>query len=131
MNSGSFSKASIPLLTFLLGCWSCVGISAEPLQLTIRTRSEAVPASGRYESAEKTVQWDARKTAIVICDMWDAHWCQGAAMRVTEMAPAMNAAVNEARKRGVFIIHSPSETMDFYKATSQRKRALRSEQPCA
>src|SRR5204862_5637584 len=38
--------------------------------------------------------------------------------------PAMNETVNAARKRGVFIIHSPSETMDFYKDTPQRKRAL-------
>src|SRR6185503_19378562 len=41
-----------------------------------------------------------------------------------EMAPAMNEAVKAARSRGVFIIHAPSETMEFYKDTPQRKRAL-------
>src|SRR5262249_29176169 len=44
--------------------------------------------------------------------------------RVGEMAPVMNQVVKEARKRGVFIIHAPSDTMDYYKDTPQRKRAM-------
>ncbi|MEO8428289.1 MAG: PVC-type heme-binding CxxCH protein [Verrucomicrobiota bacterium] len=35
----------------------------------------------------------------------------------------MNEVIQEARKRGVFIIHCPSSTMEFYKDTPQRKRA--------
>src|SRR3989442_5938144 len=124
MNSRRFFHASVRLLALLLSCWSYLALSADRLDWKIRTRSETAPGSGRYESAEKTVHWDVSKTAIVICDMWDSRWCKGAAMRVAEMAPAMNATVREARKRGILIIHSPSETMDFYKDTPQRKRAL-------
>src|SRR5262249_41503318 len=63
------------------------------------------------------------KTAIVICDMWDRHWCAGASRRVAEMAPRMNEVIKAARARGVFIIHCPSETMKFYESTPARQLA--------
>src|SRR5439155_15123251 len=37
------------------------------------------------------------------------------------MAPRMNQVVTEARRRGVFIIHCPSDTMKYYEGASQRK----------
>ena len=76
------------------------------------------------EARSAMVQIDPRGTAIIICDMWDQHWCKGATERVAEIAPRMNEVVSAARKRGIFIIHAPSETMEFYKDTPQRKRAI-------
>ena len=35
----------------------------------------------------------------------------------------MNKVIHEARRRGLFIIHAPSTTVDFYNDTPQRKRA--------
>jgi putative heme-binding domain-containing protein len=61
--------------------------------------------------------------AIIICDMWDQHWCRGATRRVGELAPAINRAVAAARARGVLIIHAPSSCMDAYKDHPARKRA--------
>ncbi|HEY0982128.1 protein-signal peptide and transmembrane prediction [Schlesneria sp.] len=72
---------------------------------------------------EATVEWDPRKTALIICDMWDQHWCKGAAARVEELAGPMNKVIHAARDRGVFIIHAPSTTVDFYKGTPQRRLA--------
>ena len=80
--------------------------------------------STKGETVEREVEWDAKQTALIICDMWDNHWCKGAAKRVEELAGPMNQVVAAARKRGVFIIHAPSTTVDFYKETPQRKRAL-------
>lgn len=97
--------------------------AAEPLRLRTRKQVEAAPQSGEWKTEEKTVEWDPRKTAIIICDMWDKHWCKGATERVAEMAPRMNQMIEAARGRGVFIIHSPSDTMKFYEGTPQRKRA--------
>ena len=51
------------------------------------------------------VQWDPAQTAVIICDMWNQHWCQGATRRVGELAPAMNKAVAAARAKGV--LHHP------------------------
>lgn len=96
-----------------------------PSQLTLhlRKRVETAKDSGRYHTLTQTATWDAAKTALVICDMWDKHWCDNATRRVGEMAPRMNEVVSAARKKGVFIIHCPSDTMDFYKDTPQRKLA--------
>ena len=100
--------------------------NSKPLLLHTRTTS-AKPSSdpsAKVEITEKTVEWDPNTTALIICDMWDNHWCKGAARRVEELAGPMNKVVSEARQRGVFIIHAPSTTIDFYKDTPQRKRAL-------
>jgi hypothetical protein len=55
--------------------------------------------------------------------MWDDHWCKSAARRVAELAGPMNEVVKLARAGGVFIIHSPSSVVNFYKDTPARKRA--------
>jgi nicotinamidase-related amidase len=60
--------------------------------------------------------------AIIVCDMWDAHWCKGASERVNVMVPQMNEVLASARGRGAHIIHAPSETMDFYTGTPARER---------
>ncbi|HLX65278.1 MAG TPA: protein-signal peptide and transmembrane prediction [Planctomycetota bacterium] len=104
-------------LVFLIGVFDTIG--AETLHLNLRARENS--ADGKV--SEKKADWDATKTALIICDMWDDHWCKGAAQRVAEMAPALNEAVKAARAKGVFIIHAPSSVTAFYKDTPQRKRA--------
>jgi putative membrane-bound dehydrogenase-like protein len=116
-------KASLRgLLIVGLIAWAGMA-SGQMLQLHTRSRVEEPKGSGQYRSVEQVRGWKATNTAIVICDMWDQHWCKGATERVAEMAPRMNETVKEARSRGVFVIHAPSETMEFYKDTPQRKRA--------
>jgi nicotinamidase-related amidase len=90
--------------------------------LEIHLRSRAKTANA-YAIADKTVSWEAKKTAIIICDMWDDHWCKSAARRVGEMAGPLNDTVKAARARGVFVIHAPSTCTGFYAGTPQRKRA--------
>lgn len=76
----------------------------------VRTEGEE-----QYRLAYERIAWDARRTAVVVCDMWDKHWCGSATKRVREMAPRMNEVLKAARARGALIIHCPSDTMDFYK----------------
>jgi nicotinamidase-related amidase len=92
-----------------------------PLRLTLRSRVKG--DGGRFASVEKEVAWDPKKTALIICDMWDDHWCKSAARRVAEMAGPLNDVVKVARSRGVFVIHAPSSVTSFYKDTPQRKLA--------
>ncbi len=94
--------------------------SAPALTLHARKRIETKPGSGRYHAVTETVAWDPKKTALVVCDMWDKHWCAGATRRVGEMAPRINELIAAARVRGVLIIHCPSGTLDFYSGTPQR-----------
>lgn len=97
--------------------------TADELRLSARTRVETAPDSGRYHAIQKTLKWDPKKTAIVVCDMWDKHWCPTSTERVAEVAPRMNEVIRAARSQGVLIIHCPSGTLDFYKDTPQRQRA--------
>lgn len=93
---------------------------AGDLELNLRSRSkDGATAATRTEA----VKWPAEKTALIICDMWDDHWCKSASRRVAEMAPALNETVKAARAKGVFIIHAPSSVVDFYRDTPQRKLA--------
>jgi type 1 glutamine amidotransferase/nicotinamidase-related amidase len=95
------------------------------LSLSLRKRVETSPKSGRFHAIVRPAQWQARKTAIIVCDVWDAHHCFNAARRVTEMAPRLNRLLTEARSRGVLIIHAPSDCMDAYKDHPARKNALK------
>lgn len=90
-----------------------------PLTLQLRTKSP----SGNYLPQEKTVEWNPKKTAVIICDMWDDHWCKSAAARVAELAKPMNVVVHQARQKGMFIIHAPSSVVQFYDGSPQRERA--------
>src|SRR5258708_6227457 len=69
-------------------------------------------------------QFAPSETAIVICDMWDKHWCSGATQRVGVLAQKMVPVLAAARQRGILVIHAPSETMDFYKDHPGRLRIL-------
>ena len=93
--------------------------------VTVAIRSTAQPwknAAGRQVDLNEEI--DPSHTAIIICDMWDKHWCRGATERVGVLAPKIAHVIAEARKRGVLIIHAPSETMDFYKDSPQRRAIL-------
>ncbi len=75
--------------------------------------------------SERTLRWEVANTAIIICDMWDAHTCGMSAQRVAAMAPRMNQVVSTARSLGVMIVHAPSDTMKFYEGTVWRERMKR------
>ena len=98
--------------------------AAEPaLLLTLRSRVASWQNTNNFTVVEKQVAWDARKTALIVCDMWDDHWCKSAARRGAEMAGPLNDVVKQARTKGVFIIHAPSSVTKFYEDTPQRKLA--------
>jgi len=94
------------------------------LDLILRTRVETFKGSGIWDEVIIRKSFVIGQTAVLICDMWDKHWCRGAAERVEVMAPAMNSVIEVARERGLQIIHSPSETMSFYINTPQRQRIV-------
>jgi nicotinamidase-related amidase/type 1 glutamine amidotransferase len=95
--------------------------AAGRIQMTARQRVKG--DDGVYTITNKNIQWDPKKTAVVICDMWDQHWCAGATRRVADMAPRMNEVVNTLRDKGALIIHAPSDTMKHYQETAPFKLA--------
>jgi nicotinamidase-related amidase len=107
--------------------WQVVAVAeeAEMLELNMRRRvtDKNTPSAAAPVELSK-VRWQSKKTAIIVCDMWDQHWCRGAAERVAELAGPMNQMLQKARAQGLFIIHAPSTCTEFYKDTPQRKLAL-------
>lgn len=58
--------------------------------------------------------WDPKETAVIICDMWNQHWCRGATSRGAEIGPRINELCNDLRARGTLIIHAPSDVTKAY-----------------
>ena len=95
---------------------------AGKMQLHLRERKKSEADGGDFKLVERNVEWDVAKTAIIICDMWDDHYCKSAAQRVGVMAPKMNAVLTAAREHGVMIIHAPSGVVNMYADSPYRKR---------
>jgi len=89
------------------------------VSITKRVASDFNP--GSYIIVNEIREWNPEETAVIICDMWDRHWCQSASERVAEMAPFLNNVVSIARKKGILIVHAPSSCMDHYKDHPGRK----------
>ena len=114
----------IPFVSVLLvACGLSVSHAGE-LALNARSRVPTHSDSPRFHTTQSPLSWQAEQTAIVVCDMWDKHWCPTATERVGQMASRMNEVVKAARAKGALIIHCPSDTLDFYKDTPQRKLAM-------
>jgi hypothetical protein len=100
------------LATIFLVFLPSLAVGAEPFRLNLRSNDRVTTAT-----------WKPEKMAIIVCDMWDQHWCKSAARRVTEMAGPLNETLKAARSRRVLIIHAPSTVTGFYKDTPQRHLA--------
>jgi len=95
----------------------------EPLHISTQQRVPSELDKGAREVTNCIELWKPAESAIIICDMWDKHWCDGATARVAEMAPAMNELLNIARSKGVKIVHAPSSCMEYYANHPARKEA--------
>jgi nicotinamidase-related amidase len=115
------------LLSFLLVApGSSIPVSGgndSGMHLTLRKRIQPYRASDTWAEANFEQSLAPAKTAIVITDMWDKHWCRGATERVGQIALWMEPLLQRARASGILIIHAPSETMDFYAGSEGRKLA--------
>jgi len=91
------------------------------LKISIQKRLPSEGDKGVFYISQEIQEWKVSQTAIIICDMWDKHWCKGAEERVAEMAPVMNKVITIAREKGILIVHAPSSCMEFYKDHPARK----------
>lgn len=98
--------------------------SAQEFTLQLRYQESTSEGSGRYHRMIRDEVWNPAETAIIVCDMWDAHHCLNAVRRETQFAPILNDVLINARDRGITIIHSPSACMDAYKDHPARQRAI-------
>jgi nicotinamidase-related amidase len=92
------------------------------MHVTLRRRVERNAET--WEAVERREEWNPADSALILCDVWDRHWCRGASERVDELAPVIDRFTRTARERGVLIIHAPSSCMPFYADHPARRRAL-------
>lgn len=92
--------------------------------VTARRTELTVDGAGNrtWRRAEQELQLQPDRTAAVLCDVWDRHWCPSAERRLEAMVPAIDRVVEALRRQGVLIAHAPSETMDFYADHPARER---------
>jgi nicotinamidase-related amidase len=92
----------------------------QTMNLSLRSRVELFRGSREWHDVSVPATIAPRETAVVICDVWDRHWCKSATRRCGELARKIAPVVESLRSRGVLIIHCPSDTMDNYRDTPQR-----------
>ena len=98
-------------------------IAAEPFQLQLRDRVESKAIPSQHRIRLRPESWKPKETAVIVCDMWDAHHCLNAVRREKQLVPRMNALLQEVRDRGGLVIHAPSSCMAAYENHPARKRA--------
>lgn len=114
---------------WLLGVAIFVGVagwSAEDsgCHLAVRSRVELFRGANQWSEVHVDYPFDPAKSALIVCDMWDKHWCSGANVRVAALVKKLDPVLKTARRKGIVIVHAPSETMSFYANTPQRQRML-------
>ena len=93
-----------------------------PRRVAMRTRASPSGAADRTDI--RYWDWDPARSAVVVCDMWEAHHCVSAMRRVVEMAPHMNGVLTDLRMEGALIVHAPADCMPFYHDAPARQRAV-------
>lgn len=96
---------------------------AQSIDLKLRYQERVSEEVERYHTRFRPETWDPSRSAVIVCDMWDAHHCVNAVRRVAQLAPRIDAFCKELRQRGVTIIHAPSSCVDFYADHPARRRA--------
>ncbi len=114
---------------WVAGAMLLVGIAAKPApdserHLALRSRVELFRANDSWSEVHADYVFDPAKSALIVCDMWDKHWCRGANARVAALVERLEPVLEIARKSGMIIVHAPSETMSFYTNMPQRQRML-------
>ena len=92
--------------------------------MEVRSRIELFRGSDQWSEVRVAYPFDPAKSALIVCDMWDKHWCSGANVRVAALVKRLEPILETARRSGMIIIHAPSETMSFYGNAPQRLRML-------
>jgi sugar lactone lactonase YvrE/nicotinamidase-related amidase len=104
---------------------SATAVSAQDsLNVSLRLQQKADSETSRYVVESRDESWQASETAIIVCDTWDLHHCLGAVRRLEQFAPRLDQVLQVARKKGVTIIHAPSDCMDAYRDHPARQRAI-------
>jgi nicotinamidase-related amidase len=119
-------QKSLQKILFLTVIWSTLMIHGSISQninlINLEAKKRILTKDKTYKVITQELKWIPSETAIIICDMWNEHWCKGATARVAELAPHINSFANIARQQGVLIVHAPSGVVKYYEDYPEQKR---------
>ncbi len=92
------------------------------LPITLRTRR--LTKKNEWIIATETQNINPQKAAIIICDLWNKHWCKAAAECTYTLAKSTNNILEKIRPFGFKIIHAASDSTNYYRNWPQRKAFL-------
>ena len=74
------------ILGFCCCSWWRHALSGETgASLRLRSRVELFRGSDQWKEVHVDYPFDPSKSALIVCDMWDKHWCSGANVRVAAL----------------------------------------------
>lgn len=86
------------------------------LQAPIQTRD----ADGRTKKERAVL--NPLRTAVVVIDLWDYHWCRTWSGRAGTLAQRILVALRHARQLGMTVIYAPTNFVAAYSGHPQRER---------
>jgi hypothetical protein len=92
---------------------------SDAIELTLQTRDAKTG-----QIAVRKLELDPRKTAVIIVDPWNYHWCMTWSEQAGGTAPRMNKVLREARRLGMQVLWAPTDVASMYSGVPQRERAL-------
>ena len=110
----------LAMVLFIESAPIAIGQNSEVYRLAKRTIHQE---GDRMVRTESPAVWDPKKTAVIVCDVWDYHHSINAVRRLEEMLPSMDSLLRTARQSGSVVIHSPSDCMPGYDGHPARLRA--------
>ena len=100
-----------------LQCWAVLGLLTSTAGAAEQGSFD--PELRRREPGDQRVIERVKiapaRTAVVVIDMWDRHWCKTYTARVANMVPRMNLTLAAARKLGLPVVWTPSDVVAFYR----------------
>ncbi|MHC4482571.1 MAG: hypothetical protein ACYSW4_03380, partial [Planctomycetota bacterium] len=69
-------KRMLAALALLVVVGSGFAQGGDKIALNARGRAES--SEGGFTVVNHRLAWEPCETAVIICDMWDEHWCKGA-----------------------------------------------------
>ena len=115
----SYGLMALLILNLAMSTTLCAG------EFQVQKRTVRGDADGKLSHQVADAEsWNAERTAVILCDVWDYHHSINAVRRLEEMLPRMNNLLKEARGRGATIIHAPSDCMPAYEQNPARLRAV-------
>ena len=124
MNGMALTKRASAAAALIAAGLALAAAESKLLTLPLRTRVEAFKGSGDFRETTITERIQPARAALILCDLWDKHWCDSATERTGALAQKTAPMVEALRNAGVLIIHAPSDTMNYYANAPQRLNML-------